>query len=92
MDKVQKSIENLEQDIIEIDKLQKLALRPNIKRQLEEYKNTLHDQIQEERKRLQIEKKRAEEKSENSNKQESSSIVYQTINKYAIDNTTDLFK
>ena len=92
MDKVQKSIENLEQDIIEIDKLQKLALRPNIKRQLEEYKNTLNDQIQEERKRLQIEKKRAEEKSENSNKQESSSIVYQTINKYAIDNTTDLFK
>ena len=92
MDRVQKSIENLEHDITEIEKLHKLAVRPNIKRQLEEYKNTLSDQLQEERKRLQNEKKKAEENSESNVKQENTNVTYQTITKYAIDNTTELFK
>ena len=92
MDKIQNTINFLELDIAEIEKLIKLTTRSNIKRQFEEYKNTLTNQLEAERKFLQIETKRVEENKSEPTKPETTSINYQTINKYSIDNTKDLFK
>ena len=45
------SIEMYEKDIEELEKLINIALRPNIKRQLSEYKNNLSNLLKEEQKK-----------------------------------------
>ena len=55
------AIEMYQKDIEELEKLINIATRPNIKRQLEEYKNNLSNLMKEEKKKLEAEKKKAEE-------------------------------
>jgi hypothetical protein len=90
MDRIKNSIESLEKDLAEIDNLLKIATRNNIKRQLEQYKFSISDQLQSELRLLEQEKKQMLEKSEKTN--EDSSLSFSTITKYAFDNTNDLFK
>ena len=47
-----------EKDIEELEKLINIALRPNIKRQLSEYKNNLSNLLKEEQKKIESDKKR----------------------------------
>jgi len=90
MDRIKNSIESLEKDLVEIDNLLKIATRNNIKRQLEQYKFSISDQLQSELRLLEQEKKQMLEKSETPT--EDSSLSFSTITKYAFDNTNDLFK
>ena len=46
------AIEMYQKDIEELEKLINIATRPNIKRQLEEYKNNLSNLMKEEKKKL----------------------------------------
>ena len=60
------AIEMYQKDIEELEKLINIAIRPNIKRQLIEYKNNLSNLMNEEKKKLEAEKKKEETKSEKS--------------------------
>ena len=55
------AIEMYQKDIEELEKLINIALRPNIKRQLQEYKNNLSNLMAEEKKKIESEKKKTEE-------------------------------
>jgi len=54
-------IDMYQKDIEELEKLINIALRPNIKRQLEEYKNNLSNLLKEEKKKIDLEKKKEED-------------------------------
>jgi len=96
------AIEMYEKDIEELEKLINIALRPNIKRQLSEYKNNLSNLLKEEQKKIESDKKKAEqtqkEKPEE-NKDKSPSEIDQaklnaqftTISKYAFDTSNNKF-
>ena len=58
-----------QKDIEELDKLIGIANRPNIKRQLIEYKNNLSHLLTEEKKKIEAEKKKKEEESKKKKKQ-----------------------
>ena len=55
------AIEMYQKDIEELEKLINIAIRPNIKRQLIEYKNNLTNLMNEEKKKLEAEQKKKEE-------------------------------
>ena len=55
------AIEMYQKDIEELEKLIGIAIRPNIKRQLIEYKNNLSNLLSEEKKKIEAEKKKKEE-------------------------------
>ena len=85
-----------EKDIEELEKLINIALRPNIKRQLSEYKNNLSNLLKEEQKKIESDKKKAEQTQKDKpeeNKDKSPSEIDQaklnaqftTISKYAFD-------
>ena len=59
------AIEMYQKDIEELDKLIGIANRPNIKRQLIEYKNNLSHLLTEEKKKIEAEKRKKEEESKN---------------------------
>ncbi len=71
------AIEMYQKDIEELEKLINIAVRPNIKRQLIEYKNNLSNLMKEENKKLEAEKKKKEEskseKSDSTNDKDKSS-------------------
>ena len=52
------AIEMYQKDIEELEKLIEVALRPNIKRQLTEYKNNLTNLMNEEKKKIEADKKK----------------------------------
>ena len=54
-----------QKDIEELDKLIGIANRPNIKRQLIEYKNNLSHLLTEEKKKIEAEKKKKKQKKKN---------------------------
>ena len=96
------AIEMYQKDIEELEKLINIATRPNIKRQLEEYKNNLSNLMKEEKKKLEAEKKKAEEnksdkKEENQEKkntdidQEKLNASFTTISKYAFDTSNEKY-
>ena len=96
------AIEMYQKDIEELEKLINIATRPNIKRQLEEYKNNLSNLMKEEKKKLEAEKKKAEEnksdkKEEIQDKkntdidQEKLNASFTTISKYAFDTSNNKF-
>lgn len=100
MDKHQTSIQSLEQDLAEIDKLMGIATRQNIKRQLETLKATLNDQLRNEKRAAEEEKKKAELQAQQKKSGEAipqaqpkeTGTPYNLITKYAIDNTNEYFK
>ena len=99
------AIEMYQKDIEELEKLIGIAIRPNIKRQLIEYKNNLSNLMKEENKKLEEEKKKnkEEEKKENtdSTKDKTSSeidpakiatsLLFTSISKYAFDTSNEKF-
>ena len=96
------AIEMYQKDIEELEKLINIALRPNIKRQLQEYKNNLSNLMAEEKKKIESEKKKTEEaqkdkKEENKDKSPSEidqaklNAQFTTISKYAFDTSNNKF-
>ena len=101
------AIEMYQKDIEELEKLINISLRPNIKRQLEEYKNNLSNLMKEENKKIEEEKKKKEsekaEEKDSSNKEKenssseinpaklSSSLLFTSISKYAFDTSNEKF-
>ena len=99
------AIEMYQKDIEELEKLINIAIRPNIKRQLIEYKNNLSNLMNEEKKKLEAEKKKEEtksEKSDSTNDKEkstsevdpsklSTSLLFTTISKYAFDTSNEKY-
>ena len=98
-------IDMYQKDIEELEKLINVALRPNIKRQLEEYKNNLSNLLKEEKKKIDLEKKKEEDskkEKKEENKEKASSEIDQaklnelnaqftTISKYAFDTSNNKF-
>ena len=101
------AIEMYQKDIEELEKLINIAIRPNIKRQLIEYKNNLTNLMNEEKKKLEAEQKKKEEESkstttESSKEKEkdsgeidpaklSKSLLFTSISKYALDTSNEKF-
>ena len=96
------AIEMYEKDIEELNKLIDVALRPNIKRQLTEYKNNLTNLMNEEKKKIEKEKKKKEEESKKekteANTEQKTEIdpsklnaTFTTISKYAFDTSNDKY-
>ena len=100
------AIEMYQKDIEELEKLINIATRPNIKRQLIEYKNNLSNLMNEEKKKLDAEQKKKEEdksiKSDSTTDKEkessdidpsklSSSLSFTTISKYAFDTSNEKY-
>ena len=94
-------LEMYKSDIEELDKLIGISQRPNIKRQLEEYKNNLSRLMEEEKKKLESTKEKdsktekTEEKKENSedNKIDINkfNMSFNSISKYAFDTSSDKY-
>ena len=95
-------IEMYEKDIEELNKLIEEALRPNVKRQLTEYKNNLTNLMNEEKKKNEAEKKKKEEESKKekneTNTEKKTEIdpsklnaTFTTISKYAFDTSNDKY-
>jgi len=100
----QSAIEMYQKDIEELDKLIGIAIRPNIKRQLTEYKNNLTNLMNEEKKKKEPEKKKSEEESKEEKKESTKvdkkdqeidqsklNASFTTISKYAFDTSNDKF-
>ena len=96
------AIEMYEKDIEELNKLIDVALRPNIKRQLSEYKNNLTNLMNEEKKKIEKEKKKKEEESKKekteANTEQKTEIdpsklnaTFTTISKYAFDTSNEKY-
>ena len=64
------AIEMYEKDIEDLEKLINIAMRPNIKRQLIEYKNNLSNLMNEEKKKIEASQKKKEEESKTEKKEE----------------------
>ena len=96
-------IEMYQKDIEELEKLINAALRPNVKRQLTEYKNNLTNLMNEEKKKFEAEKKKKEEESkkekpESTTEKKTSEIdpsklnaTFTTISKYAFDTSNNKY-
>jgi len=97
------AIEMYQKDIEELEKLIEVALRPNIKRQLTEYKNNLSNLMNEEKKKIEADKKKKEEeekkekKETTTDKKESEidasklNATFTTVSKYAFDTSNNKF-
>ena len=101
------AIEMYQKDIEELEKLIEIAIRPNIKRQLIEYKNNLSNLMKEEKKKIEAEQKKKEEESKSkktdstSEKEKTSgdidpaklstSLLFTSISKYAFDASNEKF-
>ena len=95
------AIEMYEKDIEELNKLIDVALRPNIKRQLNEYKNNLTNLMNEEKKKNEAEKKKKEEESKKEKTEKSEqkteidpsklNATFTTISKYAFDTSNEKY-
>ena len=99
------AVEMYKKDIEELDKLIGLSQRPNVKRQLEEIKTNLTRLMEEEKKKIELEKKEKEqsttEKKDADEKKENKednkidinklNISFNSINKYALDTSSDKF-
>jgi len=100
------AIEMYEKDIEDLEKLINIAMRPNIKRQLIEYKNNLSNLMNEEKKKIEASQKKKEEESKTEKKEEtkekeksseidptqlSTSLIFTSINKYAFDTSNEKF-
>ena len=99
------AIEMYQKDIEDLEKLINIAVRPNVKRQLIEYKNNLSNLMKEENKKIEAEKKKKEEdsktqKSDSTNEKDkppasevdlSTSLLFTTISKYAFDTSNEKF-
>ena len=100
---VSPAIEMYQKDIEELDKLIGIANRPNIKRQLTEYKNNLSHLLSEEKRKIEAEKKKKEEESKNEKKEENTekkgsdidpsklNATFTTISKYAFDTSNNKY-
>jgi hypothetical protein len=77
------TIEMYTLDIAELDNFISISTRPNIKRQLEEYKKNLVIQLENEKKKL--EKEKLEKENNQTSKQTESKKEYVPITKYALD-------
>ena len=99
------AVEMYKKDIEELDKLIEMSQRPNVKRRLEEDKNNLTLLMEEEKKKFELEKKKKEEtKTEDKesgekkeNKEDNKidinklNISFNSINKYALDTSSDKY-
>ena len=97
------AIEMYQKDIEELEKLIEAALRPNIKRQLTEYKNNLSNLMNEEKKKIETDKKKKEEDSKKEKKESTTdkkeseidasklNSTFTTISKYAFDTSNNKF-
>ena len=101
------AIEMYQKDIEELEKLINIAIRPNIKRQLIEYKNNLTNLMNEEKKKLEAEQKKKEEESKSTTTESpkekekdsgeidpaklSKSLLFTSISKYALDTSNEKF-
>ena len=97
------AIEMYQKDIEELEKLIEVALRPNIKRQLTEYKNNLSNLMNEEKKKIEADKKKKEEESKKEKKETTTdkkeseidasklNATFTTISKYAFDTSNNKF-
>ena len=95
------AIEMYQKDIEELNKLIEVALRPNIKRQLTEYKNNLTNLMNEEKKKNEAQKKKEEdskkEKKESNSEKKSEfdesklTASFTSISKYAFDTSNEKF-
>ena len=97
------AIEMYQKDIEELEKLIEVALRPNIKRQLTEYKNNLSNLMNEEKKKIETEKKKKEEESKKEKKESTTdkkeseidasklNATFTTISKYAFDTSNNKY-
>ena len=97
------AIEMYQKDIEELEKLIEVALRPNIKRQLTEYKNNLSNLMNEEKKKIEADKKKKEEESKKEKKETTTdkkeseidasklNATFTTVSKYAFDTSNNKF-
>ena len=101
------AIEMYQKDIEELEKLINISIRPNIKRQLIEYKNNLSNLMNEEKKKVEAEQKKKEvesksQKSESTTDKDkstteidpaklSTSLLFTSISKYAFDTSNEKF-
>ena len=97
------AIEMYQKDIEELEKLIGIATRPNIKRQLIEYKNNLSNLMNEEKKKIDSENKKKEEekkseKTESTTENKATEIdasklnaSFTTVSKYAFDTSNNKF-
>ena len=97
------AIEMYQKDIEELEKLIGIATRPNIKRQLIEYKNNLSNLMNEEKKKIDAEHKKKEEekkseKTESTTENKATEIdasklnaSFTTVSKYAFDTSNNKF-
>ena len=97
------AIEMYQKDIEELEKLIGIATRPNIKRQLIEYKNNLSNLMNEEKKKIDAEHKKKEEekksdKTESTTENKATEIdasklnaSFTTVGKYAFDTSNNKF-
>jgi len=96
-------IDMYQKDIEELEKLIEVALRPNIKRQLTEYKNNLSNLMNEEKKKIEADKKKKEEESKKEKKETTTdkkeseidasklNATFTTVSKYAFDTSNNKF-
>ena len=98
-------VEMYTKDIEELEKLIGIAVRPNIKRQLIEYKNNLSNLMEEEKKKVEAEKKKKEQESKESTSADSKkdekansevdanklNLTFTTVSKYAFDTSNNKF-
>lgn len=89
MDKVNPTIEMYELDIEELDKFIETSKRPNLKRQLEEYKKNLISTLNTEKKRLEASKSVPDQENKSGNN--SIGVNYLPITKYAFDGSGEKF-
>lgn len=88
-------IEMYSKDIEELTKLIGIATRPNIKRQLEDYKANLSTLLKEEEKKIEETKKKESEKSSSTEakatEQEKINIKFTSVTKYSFDTSNDKY-
>ena len=97
------AVEMYQKDIEELEKLIDVALRPNVKRQLTEYKNNLSNLMNEEKKKIEADKKKKEEESKKEKKESTTdkkeseidesklNATFSTISKYAFDTSNNKY-
>ena len=99
------AVEMYKKDIEELEKLINIAIRPNIKRQLIEYKNNIKNLMNEEKKKFESEKKKKEEESKNQKPEDKKeektnnsqidesklNMQFTSISKYAFDTSNNKY-
>lgn len=86
-------IEMYRLDLEDLTKLISASTRPNIKRQLEQYKSLIESQMAEEKAKAKKEEQKAkpEEAKEKKEEEFNLNLQFQTITKYALDTSSDKF-